>query len=109
MSQRDLFDDSGHGAEPPRFDGGFLEDDDHNRLGRQLRAVRSVMADGEWRTLPQIQRELHLQGIEASTQSISARMRDFRKEKFGSHTVNRQRIEGGLYRYRLIVATGVVT
>jgi hypothetical protein len=35
-------------------------------------------------------------------QSVSARLRDFRKEKFGGHTVERRKVEDNLYQYRVI-------
>ena len=34
--------------------------------------------------------------------SVSARLRDFRKEKFGNHTVQRVRVQGGFFLYRLV-------
>jgi len=41
---------------------------------------------------------------QASEGGVSARLRDFRKEKFGSHTVNRRRkAGGGTFEYQLIV------
>jgi hypothetical protein len=81
--------------------GGATFDEflDGDRLRRQLAAVYAVMSDGQWRTLKQIH---HLTG--APEASISARLRDFRKPKFGSHTVNRRRFvpDSGLYEYQLI-------
>jgi hypothetical protein len=74
---------------------------DRDRLAAQLERVRRLMQDGEWRTLFE---------IEAATgdpvQSISARLRDLRKERFGSHTVNRRRRgpeRYGLFEYRLVI------
>ena len=85
-----------------RADGSTYEaEHDRERLFAQLNRVREVMKDGEWRTLFE---------IEASTgdptQSISARLRDFRKERFGNHTVNRRRRgpeKRGLFEYQLIL------
>ena len=74
---------------------------DQDRLARQLRRVRYAMQDGEWRTLYEIEA---MTGD--SVQSISARLRDFRKERFGSHTVNRRRRgpeKRGLFEYQLIL------
>lgn len=68
------------------------------RLSSQLNRVRMVMWDGEWRTLRQIQAACG--GSEAS---ISARLRDLRKTRFGAHTVSKRVVEGttGLWEYRL--------
>lgn len=86
------------------FDGGTYDSDlDRDRLRQQLWRVFHLMKDGKWRTLFEIR---NLTGLRDPTQSLSARLRDFRKEKFGSHTVNRRRRgEGrrGLFEYQLIV------
>jgi hypothetical protein len=84
----------------PDFDGAtYRRALDHARLGKQLMRVALLMADGQWRTL---------HSIAAMTNdpeaSISARLRDLRKRKFGGHTVERERIIGGLYRYRIVLA-----
>ncbi|HEY8707692.1 MAG TPA: hypothetical protein VIM34_06810, partial [Burkholderiaceae bacterium] len=56
------------------------------------------MRDGIWRTL---------EGIELLTSdpqaSISAQLRHARKARFGSHTVNKRHMGGGLYEYQLVV------
>ena len=57
------------------------------------------MRPGAWWTLGA------LHGVTGEPEaSISARIRDFRKPKFGAFLVERERIVGGLYRYRLIDA-----
>jgi len=80
------------------FDGSTYDSQqDGPRLGKQLEKVYNIMRDANWRTLPEIQNLLP----EATTQSISARLRDFRKPKFGGFLVERRRVEGGLFEYRL--------
>lgn len=69
------------------------------RLNRQALAVWRAMIDGRWRTLEQISAL-----ASAPQASVSARLRDFRKARFGGHTVERQRVTGGLYEYRLVPA-----
>lgn len=71
---------------------------DRKRLNKQSQAVYNLMADGKWRTLAQI-----AQAIDAPESSVSARLRDFRKPKFGGYIVNRKRIDGGLFSYQLDV------
>ena len=84
------------------FDGSTYESQhDRVRLTGQLLAVYSIMCDGYWHTLSEIRNRVG-RGTEAA---ISARLRDLRKERFGRHTVERQR-KGfpykGLFEYRLI-------
>lgn len=78
---------------------------DLERLDAQTRRVWGLMADREWRTLPEIGDELGIR----SEASISARLRDFRKASFGSHQVDRRRRgetlaewKDGLFEYRVI-------
>ena len=82
------------------FDGITYEPArDCARLGDQMAAVLSVMADGKWRTLADIASETN-----APEASVSARLRDLRKPRFGGHTVNREFLRRGLFRYQLVVA-----
>lgn len=72
---------------------------DFTRLSRQLQLVFQVMKDGEWRTLGEL---AGIIGI--PEQSASSRLRDLRKEQYGSYRVDRRhRSEAvaGLYEYRL--------
>jgi len=83
-----------------KFDGKTFEaKHDAVRLGAQLQSVRLLMSDGRWRTLDEIGEALGF-----PTASISARLRDLRKARFGSHTVDR-RARGdrgrGLFEYRV--------
>ena len=84
------------------FDGETYEPDkDFVRLTGQLGRVYEFMRDARWHTIPEIS-----VGAEGSEASVSARLRDLRKKKFGSHTVERRRRgEGrsGFFEYRLIV------
>lgn len=75
----------------------FDERLDGARLKTQQEAVLALMQDGEWRTLSQIRNAIG-QGSEAS---ISARLRDLRKPKYGNLTVERRRLSLGLFEYRL--------
>ncbi len=86
--------------ETPRFSGETYDHErDHKRLTAQYWSVFSLMADGQWRTLDEISRRLG----GAPTPSISARLRDMRKKRFGEHLVERKYIQRGLYSYRVIV------
>jgi hypothetical protein len=75
----------------------YNEERDGDRLRKQLRRVRRVMADEHWRTLDQIAAQTG-----DPPQSVSARLRDFRKDKFGAHTVERHWEGDGLWSYRVI-------
>jgi hypothetical protein len=110
--QRGLFESHDHpvvqkakealGAVDVSFDGKTASaKHDQVRLAGQTTRVFLAMKDARYRTLDEIA------AITGDGQaSISARLRDLRKEKFGGHTVNR-RSRGdracGLYEYQLIV------
>lgn len=69
---------------------------DHTRLTNQLARVHSVLSDGKWITLSQLSIK-----ADCPEASASSRLRDLRKDKFGGHTVDRKRLSGGLFEYRL--------
>jgi hypothetical protein len=82
---------------PGLFDGAtYDEERDRERLARQLAHVRSIMLDGQWHTLPEL-----ASGTSWLTTSMSARLRDLRKKRFGGWIVHREYIDNGLWRYRL--------
>ena len=70
---------------------------DGPRLTSQLEAVRALMIDGLWRSLPYIASVVH--GSEAG---VSARLRDLRKPQHGRYQVERRRMFGGLFEYRVL-------
>ncbi len=73
---------------------------DRARLTTQNGKILTLMSDGQWRTLGEIEEAL---GFPQS--SISAQLRHMRKPLFGSHQVNRRHrgLRGnGLYEYQLI-------
>jgi hypothetical protein len=81
------------------FDGNTYDPArDGQRLRMQLCRVWMLMMDGQWRTLEEI--ALACRGSEAA---VSARLRDFRKNKFGAHTVERRYLHNGLWQYRIVV------
>ncbi len=84
------------------FDGVTYDDEhDERRLKAQIYRVWKViyLHRKEWLTLQEIRKETGDQ-----PQSISARLRDFRKTKFGGHDIQRRRRyapKRGLFEYRL--------
>lgn len=84
-----------------RFSGDTYRPElDGPRLESQLEKVRELMGDGSWRTLQEIQK-----AVGGSEAGISARLRDLRKERFGSYVVNRRRLGDpslGLFQYQLL-------
>jgi hypothetical protein len=81
-----------------RFDGATIQparDDD--RLRVQLGRVKRLMADGHWRTLNDI-----ALAVGAPEASVSARLRDLRKQKFGGYIVEREFVSRGLWKYRVV-------
>ena len=85
-------------AQLAHFDGAtFDAGRDSRRLTNQYHRVLAHLRDGCWHTLADI--ALATGDPEAS---VSARLRDLRKPRFGSHTIERQYVERGLFRYRLV-------
>lgn len=100
MSQPSLFDQPATiGA---AFDGETIDGQlDGARLERLLDRVRDFMLRHDFQTLAAIRAACG--GTEAS---VSARLRDLRKERFGGYTVDRRRMPGlepdtGLWEYRV--------
>lgn len=70
---------------------------DRERLQRQIGRIWALMADGQWRTLAEIERVTG-----DPTPSISAQLRHLRKRAFGAHPVaKRRRGGGGTWEYRV--------
>lgn len=87
---------------PPKIEGdrdGVTYDRarDLSRLNNQARLVFDAMRYGDWRSLAEI---AAITG--APEASISARLRDFRKPTMGGFTVQRRRLDGGLWQYRVM-------
>ena len=83
--QTDLFDQK----IGPTFDGETFDPAlDHDRLTKQIGRVYDLMIDGKWRTLHQIS-----EATGDPESSVSARLRDLRKDRFGGYQVSRQRSE----------------
>lgn len=70
---------------------------DQARLAAQMAAIRGLMRDGQWRTLGDIAAKCG-----APEASVSAQLRHLRKERFGSHIVNKRHVSRGLFEYQLI-------
>lgn len=86
----------------PAFDGATYDAvQDGARLHTQLRAVRDLMADGAWRSLHTIG-----ECCGYPEASVSARLRDLRKPRFGAYLVERERVlyGCGTYQYRVRAA-----
>lgn len=75
----------------------FDHDRDAVRLNAQMQRVFAAMADGRAHTPKELEA---LTGDEWA--SVSARVRDLRKPKFGGHEVVRESLGGGLFAYRLV-------
>jgi len=83
--------------EGPRGGGTFDPYTDTDRLNEQSKRVFRLMRDNQWRALHEI---AQITGDPEA--SISARLRDFRKPRFGSLVVNRRRRhEPGLWEYQI--------
>jgi DNA-binding transcriptional regulator GbsR (MarR family) len=82
------------------FDGPeYVPKLDQERLSGQLLRIYDLMMDGEWRTLSEI-----ADVTKDHEASISAQLRHLRKERFGSHVVQKRRRgdrSKGLFEYHL--------
>lgn len=84
---------------PLRFDGAdYQPDRDTVRLTAQIGRIYTLMRDGQWRTLDDIARQTG-----DPQASVSAQLRHLRKTRFGAHTVQKEYLHEGLYRYRMLV------
>lgn len=89
----------------PEFGGAtYSEPRDRGRLRAQLDAVRDAMSRNV-HVPPHSSRWWTLAELEAYTgypqASISARLRDLRKPRHGLHTVTKEYVANGVWRYRL--------
>lgn len=74
-----------------------LDQADLPRLASHLKRIeRYMLGHGEWRTLAAIREATG--GTEAG---CSARLRDLRTKRYGSHTVERRRLDSGIFEYRI--------
>ena len=81
-----------------QFDGDTYEpSQDYHRMRTLLDRVSLFMNDCEWHTLA----EIH-EACGGSESGCSARLRDLRKPKFGSHHIVRVRRFGGVFAYRSV-------
>jgi hypothetical protein len=90
-------------APPDGHRGGYTYDhhEDFVRLNRQAYDVWRVMVTGQWYSLSALS---EITGHPEA--SVSARLRDFRKKRFGHHTVEHMRVSGGFWLYRLLPNPG---
>ena len=88
---------------PPKFNGRTFESKlDGPRLTKQLDRVREYVLAifPAWKSVYEIALALtELYEENFPTQSISARLRDLRKRKFGSYTVEKKRRTNGTWEY----------
>lgn len=105
LEQKNLFGSSdgySGAAVMPNHDGATYNHVlDKKRLNGLMGRVFELMQDGVWRTYSEI-----VAKTGGSEGGVGARLRDLRKEPWGSHTVNiRRRGDGkrGLFEYQLIV------
>ncbi len=98
MMQPELWDWTPPAIKGDRDGETFDRARDGARLDGQAADVFRLMRDGQWRALAM---------ISAATghpeASVSARLRDLRRPKFGGFTVEHRHVSKGLWQYRVIV------
>lgn len=89
----------------PEYDGPVYDPMvDHDRLAQQTRDVWDALTESvdRWWSFAELQERIVVAKERYHSEAaISARLRDFRKPKFGRYTVERRAEGGGLFRYRL--------
>lgn len=71
------------------------------KLHSDVAAVKRALRKKTWMTLREIQIELNDRLVYIELQTVSARVRDLRKAKYGSHIVDRRYVGQGVWEYRL--------
>jgi hypothetical protein len=71
---------------------------DFLRLLSQHERIKRLVLDGEWRTLRQI-----AAATGEPEASVSAQLRHLRKPSWGGYKVEKRRVSGGLWEYRVEV------
>lgn len=64
----------------------------------QIDRVMLAIKDGQWKTLEEVS---EITGD--TTPSISARLRDLRKKKFGGHTILKRKVNDNLFEYKIVL------
>ena len=80
------------------FDGETYDEElDGERMTTQLELVREIMSDQGWHRILEVANR-----VDCSESGAAARIRDLRKEKFGSWEIVRRRVAhgNGLHEYR---------
>jgi len=86
-------------AQNPKFNGvRYNHVKDNVRLSGQMLRIYTVMMKGRWNTLKQIE-----EATGDPQASISAQLRNLRKKKFGSNTIEVRHVNNGLFEYRMII------
>jgi len=79
-----------------RFDGDTFDPIlDAPRLEKQIDRVYAAVRHGGWMSLREV-----AQATGDPETSVSARLRDLRKDRFGGHDIQRRRRARGLWEYR---------
>lgn len=75
---------------------------------KNVERVRVIMNRGNWMTLDRIGEDLYSRyGVNLPEQSVSARVRDLRKDQYGNYDIRRKQVGKGLYAYKNFGKKGV--
>ncbi len=84
-----------------KFQGSdYVAELDYHRLKGQILRIFNLMSDGQYRTLREIS-----DATGDGESSVSAQLRNLRKDSFGNHTILKRRrgdLSRGLFEYRLV-------
>ena len=86
-----------------KFDGDDIDHErDCARLTGQLKRVYEYMHTHEWCSLQDIS-----EATSDPEASVSAQIRNLRKDRFGAHTIDRKYHGNGLYEYKMTINNAV--
>jgi hypothetical protein len=74
------------------------------RKATVLSKVHQIMLGGSWTTPLQLQQVLKFNGMYASDSAVTARIRDLRKKKYGSHEIEKRPLasDSSQWEYRVV-------
>lgn len=88
--------DALEGPNEATLDGSDLLAEDHKRLTEHMARVQRLMSDGRWRTVKEIAAATGDPEL-----SVSAQLRNLRKEKFGAYLVEKRQVANHGWVYRV--------
>lgn len=76
------------------FDGTALTATETERLMTAVKGIEAIMQEGQWWSTLRLQAELRKRyGLSVSESTVTAKIRDLRKDGFGAYTIEAKRTD----------------